>query len=413
LIKVIKLPDLGEGIEEVDISEVQVAVGDTIDVDDTLIVLESDKATMEIPSEYAGVVKAVHVAVGGTLKPGSPIIDLDVEGRSEAEPEQSIETAPSESPTLSTPPPPTHAVQPPSTSAHASPSVRRLARELDINLSLVPRTGPKGRLTKDDLLNYIKDRMSKGSRPTLPEVDFSAWGPVEETPLNKIRRLTGERMQAAWQTVPHVTQFDQADITELDELRQSMKTAWAASGVRITLLPFLMKAVALLLKDYPDFNSSLASTGQALILKKYIHLGIAVDTPEGLMVPVIRDVDQKDVAQLSHELMELSERARAKKLTLDELQGATFTISSLGGIGGTYFSPIVNPPQVAILGVSRASVQPVWDSKEATFIPRTILPFSLSYDHRVIDGAAGARFTAQLAKYLSDPETIATWEVNP
>ncbi|NOZ74497.1 MAG: branched-chain alpha-keto acid dehydrogenase subunit E2, partial [FCB group bacterium] len=232
-------------------------------------------------------------------------------------------------------------------------------------------------------------------------------------PLNKIRRLTGERMQAAWQTIPHVTQFDRADITELEALRQSMKTTWAESGVRITLLPFLMKAVALLLKDYPDVNSSLASTGKALILKKYIHLGIAVDTPEGLMVPVIRDVDQKDVAQLSRELMDVSERARSKKLKPDEFQGATFTISSLGGIGGTYFSPIVNPPQVAILGVSRASVQPVWDSKKAAFIPRTILPFSLSYDHRVIDGAAGARFTAQLATYLSDPETIATWEVKP
>lgn len=411
MIKAIKLPDLGEGIEEVDISEVQVSAGDTIAVDDILIILESEKATMEIPSEYAGVVKAVHVTAGDTLKPGNPIIDLDVEGLSEPEP--SVETAPAKSPTLSPPPPPTHAVQPPSASAHASPSVRRLARELDLDLSQVPRTGPKDRLTKDDLLNYIKDRMSKGSRPTLPEVDFSVWGPVEEKPLNKIRRLTGERMQAAWQTVPQVTQFDQADITELDELRQSLKSTWAKSGVRITLLPFLMKAVALLLKDYPDFNSSLASSGQALILKKYIHLGIAVDTPEGLMVPVIRDVDQKDVAQLSRELMDLSERARTKKLTPDELRGATFTLSSLGGIGGTYFSPIVNPPQVAILGVSRASVRPVWNSKEATFIPRTILPFSLSYDHRVIDGAAGARFTAQLTKYLSDPETIATWEVNP
>ncbi|NOZ74977.1 MAG: branched-chain alpha-keto acid dehydrogenase subunit E2, partial [FCB group bacterium] len=376
MIKVIKLPDLGEGIEDVDISEVQVSAGDTIAVDDILIILESEKATMEIPSEYAGTVKAVHVTAGDTLKPGSPIIDLDVEGLSEAEaePEPSVDTTPTELPARSAPPTPTHTVLPPSTSAHASPGVRRLARELDIDLSLVPRTGPKGRLTKDDLLNYIKDRLSKGGQPTQPEIDFSAWGPVEEIPLNKIRRLTGERMQAAWQTVPHVTQFDRADITELEALRQSMKTTWAESGVRITLLPFLMKAVALLLKDYPDVNSSLTSTGKALILKKYIHLGIAVDTPEGLMVPVIRDVDQKDVVQLSRELMDVSERARSKKLKPDEFQGATFTISSLGGIGGTWFSPIVNPPQVAILGVSRASVQPVWDSKKAAFIPRTILP---------------------------------------
>lgn len=414
MIKSIPLPDLGEGIDEVDISEVMVSAGDKITADDTLIVLESDKATMEIPGDIAGIVKTVHVNTGDKIKPGDVIIDLEVSDKAmkKSKPDKPKETpAP-----VKTPEPvaaPTPDVLPPSDKAHASPAVRRLARELDIDLTKVSRSGPKGRLTKDDLLNYIKERMAKGGRANIPDIDFSAWGPVEDVPLNKIRRLTGERMESAWQTSPQVTQFDQADITELDALRKSLKADWTKKDVRITLLPFLMQAVAALLKEMPDFNSSLHSSREKLVRKNYIHLGIAVDTPDGLVVPVIRDADQKDTVQLSRELMDMSGRARSKKLKPDEFQGAGFTISSLGGIGGTYFSPIVNPPQVAILGVSRASVQPVFDDKKATFIPRTILPFSLTYDHRVIDGAAGARFTSRLAEMLSDPKQLKAWEVRP
>ncbi|RMF09422.1 MAG: branched-chain alpha-keto acid dehydrogenase subunit E2 [Candidatus Neomarinimicrobiota bacterium] len=410
MIKTITLPDLGEGITEVDISEILVAPGDAVHREDTLLVLESEKASMEIPSDYAGTVTAVHVAAGDTVQPGSPILDLDIGDSAEVTEAEGEPTLPAES---SAPPATTPAaVVPPGPTVHASPSVRRLARELNIDITTVPRTGPKGRLTRDDLLNFIRDRMER-PRPVEPEIDFSQWGPIEEFPLTKIRRLTGSRMQAAWQTIPQVTQFDQADITELDALRLRMKAAWSRQDVRITLLPFLMKAVAQLLNEWPDFNASLHPSGETLIRKQYYHLGIAVDTPAGLVVPVVKDVDRKDVVELSRELMDVSSRAREKKLTPAELQGATFTISSLGGIGGTYFSPIVNPPQVAILGVSRSRRQPVWQETEERFVPRLILPFSLSYDHRVIDGAAGARFTAGLSRLLADPDLIASWEVMP
>lgn len=409
--KDIILPDLGEGIDEVDISEVVVAEGDSIKAEDTLIVLESEKASMEIPSEQNGKVKTVYVKVGDQIKPGDKIVSLEIsdqDAAAAAAPEKESSAKKSqpkpdpEPPTLK----PTSAPLPPSKSAHASPGVRRLARELEIDLSQVPRTGRKGRLTKEDLHNYIKQRMAGGGPAPMPEIDFSPWGEIEEQPLNKIKRITGERMQQAWNTIPHVTQYDKADITDLDITRKALKKDWAKKEVKITFLPFLMKAVAQVLEEMPEFNSSLNPAGDVLILKKYIHLGIAVDTPQGLMVPVVRDVNKKDVIALSKELMDVSERARSKKIKLDEVKGAGFSISSLGGIGGTYFSPIVNPPEVAILGVSRTAMEPVYNEKEKTFKPRSILPYSLSYDHRVIDGASAARFTARLAELLSDPDSI-------
>lgn len=409
--KDIILPDLGEGIDEVDISEVVVAEGDSIKAEDTLIVLESEKASMEIPSEQNGKVKTVYVKVGDQIKPGDKIVSLEIsdqDAAAAAAPEKESSAKKSqpkpdpEPPTLK----PTSAPLPPSKSAHASPGVRRLARELEIALSQVPRTGRKGRLTKEDLHNYIKQRMAGGGPAPMPEIDFSPWGEIEEQPLNKIKRITGERMQQAWNTIPHVTQYDKADITDLDITRKALKKDWAKKEVKITFLPFLMKAVAQVLEEMPEFNSSLNPAGDVLILKKYIHLGIAVDTPQGLMVPVVRDVNKKDVIALSKELMDVSERARSKKIKLDEVKGAGFSISSLGGIGGTYFSPIVNPPEVAILGVSRTAMEPVYNEKEKTFKPRSILPYSLSYDHRVIDGASAARFTARLAELLSDPDSI-------
>jgi pyruvate dehydrogenase E2 component (dihydrolipoamide acetyltransferase) len=287
----------------------------------------------------------------------------------------------------------------------ASPGVRRLARELGINLQTIKGSGQKGRITKDDLNGYIKLQMamSSGITPKLKkEVDFSQWGDIEVQKLTKIKRITGERLQQAWQAIPHVTQFDEADITALDSYRKKLKKEGATKGIKVTFLPFLMKVVTAVLKEMPIFNSSLDYTDQNLVLKKYYHLGIAVDTPAGLTVPVVRDVDKKSVFDLSESLMDLSSRARDKKLKPEEMNGGTFTISSLGGIGGTGFSPIVNPPEVAILGVSKSAWKQVYDKPSGEFVPKFIMPFSLSYDHRVIDGAAAAGFTSRFANILSD-----------
>ena len=413
MIKDILLPDLGEGIEGAEVSEVAVAPGDTITAEDTILVLESDKASMEIPAEVNGTVTEIAVAAGDEVKTGQILIKIEISDSTDAimeEPVLSEETDQiATSPEKEKPPEVTLYPVIEDTSStekvFASPGVRRLARELGINLQIIKGSGPKRRVTKDDLNGYIKLQMamSVGSIPApQPVIDFSQWGDVEVQKLTKIKRITGERLQQAWQLIPHVTQFDAADITDLDVLRKEVKKAGAEKGIKVTFLPFLMKALSVVLKEMPEFNSSLDHNNENLVLKNYYHLGVAVDTPRGLTVPVVRDVDQKSVFELSDELMDLSSRARDKKLKPNELKGGTFTISSLGGIGGTGFSPIVNPPEVAIMGVSRSAWKEVYDKVSREFVAKFIMPFSLSYDHRVIDGAAAAAFTSRFADVLSD-----------
>ena len=414
MIKEIILPDLGEGIEGAEVSEVAVAPGDTIQPDDTILVLESDKASMEIPAELDGVVKEVSVAVGDEIKTGQLLMKIDVIESLNEEPDlpkvEDEATSPEKSevelPTETLTDPVENDIQP-GDSVFASPGVRRLARELGINLQIINGSGPKGRITKDDLNGYIKLQMamSAGRIPSpQSEIDFSQWGEVEVKKLTRIKRITGERLQRAWQTIPHVTQFDEADITELDALRKEMKATGQGKNIKVTFLPFLMKAASVVLKEMEEFNSSLDHTGQNLVVKNYYHIGIAVDTPGGLTVPVVKDVDQKSIFELSSELMELSSRAREKKLKPDEMKGGTFTISSLGGIGGTGFSPIVNPPEVAIMGISRSVWKQAFNKEAKQFSPRFMMPFSLSYDHRVIDGAAAAAFVSRFANVLADTE---------
>ena len=413
MIKDILLPDLGEGIEGAEVSEVAVAPGDTITAEDTILVLESDKASMEIPAEVNGTVTEIAVAAGDEVKTGQILIKIEISDSTDAimeEPVLSEETDQiATSPEKEKPPEVTLYPVIEDTSStekvFASPGVRRLARELGINLQIIKGSGPKRRVTKDDLNGYIKLQMamSAGSIPApQPVIDFSQWGDVEVQKRTKIKRITGERLQQAWQLIPHVTQFDAADITDLDSLRKEVKKAGAKKGIKVTFLPFLMKALSVVLKEMPEFNSSLDHNNENLVLKNYYHLGVAVDTPRGLTVPVVRDVDQKSVFELSDELMDLSSRARDKKLKPNELKGGTFTISSLGGIGGTGFSPIVNPPEVAIMGVSRSAWKEVYDKVSREFVAKFIMPFSLSYDHRVIDGAAAAAFTSRFADVLSD-----------
>ena len=413
MIKDILLPDLGEGIEGAEVSEVAVAPGDTITAEDTILVLESDKASMEIPAEVNGTVTEIAVAAGDEVKTGQILIKIEISDSTDAimeEPVLSEETDQiATSPEKEKPPEVTLYPVIEDTSStekvFASPGVRRLARELGINLQTIKGSGPKRRVTKDDLNGYIKLQMamSAGSIPApQPVIDFSQWGDVEVQKRTKIKRITGERLQQAWQLIPHVTQFDAADITDLDALRKEVKKAGAEKGIKVTFLPFLMKALSVVLKEMPEFNSSLDHNNENLVLKNYYHLGVAVDTPRGLTVPVVRDVDQKSVFELSDELMDLSSRARDKKLKPNELKGGTFTISSLGGIGGTGFSPIVNPPEVAIMGVSRSAWKEVYDKVSREFVAKFIMPFSLSYDHRVIDGAAAAAFTSRFADVLSD-----------
>jgi pyruvate dehydrogenase E2 component (dihydrolipoamide acetyltransferase) len=413
MIKDILLPDLGEGIEGAEVSEVAVALGDTITVEETILVLESDKASMEIPAEVSGTVTEIAVAAGDKVKTGQILIKIEISDSTDAiveepvlsEETEQIRTSPEkEKPQEATLSP---VIENTSSTGNvfASPGVRRLARELGINLQIIKGSGPKRRVTKDDLNGYIKLQMamSAGSIPApQPVIDFSQWGDVEVQKLTKIKRITGERLQQAWQLIPHVTQFDAADITDLDALRKEVKKAGAEKGIKVTFLPFLMKALSIVLKEMPEFNSSLDHNNQNLVLKNYYHLGVAVDTPRGLTVPVVRDVDQKSVFELSDELMDLSSRAKGKKLKPNELKGGTFTISSLGGIGGTGFSPIVNPPEVAIMGVSRSAWKEVYDKVSREFVAKFIMPFSLSYDHRVIDGAAAAAFTSRFANVLSN-----------
>ena len=409
MIKEIVLPDLGEGIESATISEVPLGAGEDVKKDDVLLVLESDKASMEIPSDYDGKIIEVLIEEGIDVATGEPLFKIETQDNPkeevEEEPKKEVETKEQVEVEVES-----KAVLEPSIAREgddvfASPGVRRLARELGIELRLIKGTGAKGRTTKEDLHSYIRMKMQEGSglsRPPKKPIDFSQWGDIEHQKLTKVNKITGSRLQEAWQDIPHVTQHNSADITDLNDYRKKLKSQAEKEGIKITFLPFLMKASVLVLKEMIRFNSSLDENEENLIIKKYFHLGVAVDTPSGLMVPCVRDVDKKTIRELSEELADISQRARDKKLRPDELKGSTFTISNLGGIGGTAFAPIVNPPEVAILGVSKSEWKPVFDKNKKEFIPRFIMPFSLSYDHRVIDGASGAAFVERLSQTLEN-----------
>ncbi len=424
-IQEIFVPDIGS-FKNVEVIEVLVKVGDSVQVEDSLITIESDKATMEIPSSAAGVVKELQIKVGDRVSEGSVMLTLEVGNDMQTPPSLPLSGEVEEvmSPVVMPVQPSVPAVSPTAvveveanqmdfSKVYATPSVRKFARELGADLNKVKGSGRKGRITQEDVKAYIKEALSIGGVTgqaavsgnvlgvaPMPDIDFSQWGSIESLPLSRINKLTGEFLHRNWVHIPHVTQFDQADITDLEAFRKQLNDENTKAGVKITPLVFIMKAVVAGLKAYPRFNSSLDVKGENLIRKHYYHIGVAVDTPDGLVVPVIRDVDKKSIMDLSLELKELSAKAREKKLKPADMQGGCFSISSLGGIGGTKFTPIVNAPEVAILGVSKAEMQPVWDGK--TFAPRLMLPLSLSYDHRVIDGADGARFTTYLAKMLGD-----------
>ena len=409
MIKEIVLPDLGEGIESATISEIPLSAGEHVKKDDVLLVLESDKASMEIPSDYDGKITEVLVEEGKDVVTGEPLFKIEIQdsAKEEIEEETKKEDKTKEQTEVKVE---SKAVFEPNIArvgddVFASPGVRRLARELGIDLRLIKGTGVKGRTTKEDLHNYIRIKMQEGSglsKPPKKPIDFSQWGDIEYQKLTKVNKITGSRLQEAWQDIPHVTQHNSADITDLNNFRKKLKSEAEKEGIKITFLPFLMKASVLVLKEMIRFNSSLDENEENLIIKKYFHLGVAVDTPSGLMVPCVKDVDKKTIKELSEELADISQRARDKKLRPDELKGSTFTISSLGGIGGTAFSPIVNPPEVAILGVSKSEWKPVFDKNKKEFVPRFIMPFSLSYDHRVIDGASGAAFVERLSQILEN-----------
>ncbi|POP70570.1 dihydrolipoyllysine-residue acetyltransferase [Pseudomonas syringae] len=426
----IHVPDIGSS-GKAKIIELMVKVGDSIQADQSLITLESDKASMEIPSPAAGVVESIEVKLDQEVGTGDLILKLKVEGAAPAAAPAPAASAPAAAPAKAeaaapaAPAPKAEAAPAPAAPAapakdgakvHAGPAVRQLAREFGVELSAVSSTGPHGRVLKEDVQAYVKTMMQKAKEapaggasggsgiPPIPEVDFSRFGEIEEVPMTRLMQLGASGLHRSWLNIPHVTQFDQADITDLEAFRVAQKGAAEKAGVKLTVLPLLLKSCAHLLKELPDFNASLAPGGKAVIRKKYVHIGFAVDTPDGLLVPVIRDVDQKSLLQLAAEAAALAEKARNKKLTANDMQGACFTISSLGHIGGTGFTPIVNAPEVAILGVSKATIQPVWDGK--AFQPKLMLPLSLSYDHRVINGAAAARFTKRLSELLADIRTI-------
>lgn len=442
----IPAPDLGD-IDEAEIIELSVSEGDTVEAEQTILVLESDKASLEIPSPAAGTVKKLLVKTGDKITSGTELMVLETAGGGEDESsddqpaeqksgdskpgdskpgesksggsgparEQSEETSQSsetstgkettgigEHPAKSG----AAAAGRPSRNVHAGPAVRKLARETGVDLGTVPPSGPKDRILKEDVHAHIKQRMEQpaaaggGGAPDLPEIDFSEFGPVERDELNKLRKVAARNLHRSWVTIPHVTQFDEADITELEAFRKSQNKALEKEGVKLTMLAFLVQACARALRQFPRVNSSLEPSGEALILKDYVHIGIAVDTPNGLVVPVLRDADKKGLSQIATEIGELAAKARDRKLSPADMKGATFSISSLGGIGGTAFTPIVNWPEVAILGVSRSDTKPVWDGN--AFQPRLMLPLSFSYDHRVIDGADAARFTTYLSGLLGD-----------
>ncbi|KAF2408506.1 pyruvate dehydrogenase E2 component (dihydrolipoamide acetyltransferase) [Pseudomonas antarctica] len=426
----IHVPDIGSS-GKAKIIELLVKVGDTVEADQSLITLESDKASMEIPSPAAGVVESIAVKLEDEVGTGDFILKLKVQGAAPAAAPAPAAAAPAAkaeaAPAAAAPAPAAKAEAAPAPAAaapapsgakvHAGPAVRQLAREFGVELNAVSATGPHGRVLKEDVQVYVKAMMHKAKEataagaatggsgiPPIPVVDFSRFGETEEVPMTRLMQIGASSLHRSWLNIPHVTQFDQADITDLEAFRIAQKAVAEKAGVKLTVLPLLLKACAHLLKELPDFNSSLAPSGKAIIRKKYVNIGFAVDTPDGLLVPVIKNVDQKSLLQLAAEAAALAAKARDKKLTADDMQGACFTISSLGHIGGTGFTPIVNAPEVAILGVSKATIQPVWDGK--AFQPKLMLPLSLSYDHRVINGAAAARFTQRLSQLLNDIRTI-------
>jgi pyruvate dehydrogenase E2 component (dihydrolipoamide acetyltransferase) len=425
--EVVKVPSL-DGFDDVPVIEINVAEGDTIGEDDPLVTVESDKATMEIPSPYAGKVGKILVKEGDKLSEGSDLLEMTIEddGDDEDEAADSGDSAKAESQASkpekkdskpeAAPQPQGSTYEPPApgTKVHAGPAVRKLARELGADLTRVKGSGPKGRIIKDDVHAYVKSQLQQAQQgggvavgsgiPGVKLPDFSQFGEVEREGMSRMMAATATNMQRSWLNVPHVTQFDDADITEMEAFRKGQKAAGEKRGVKMTPLPFLLKACAAALAELPQFNVSLDMERKEVVRKKYIHIGIAVDTPHGLMVPVIRDVDQKGLWELAAESAELAQKARDKQLKPAEMQGACFTITSLGGIGGTAFTPIVNTPEVAILGVSKASMKPVWDGKE--FQPRLMLPLSLSYDHRAVNGADAARFTNLLTQLLGDIRTL-------
>ncbi len=428
-IKNVLVPDIGN-YKDVPVIEVSVKVGDKVKAEQALLTLETDKATMDVPAPFDGVVKELKVKVGDKVSEGMLIVTIEASG---SVPQAAAAAAPTATPVAVAPVAQTaNPSQPPLVRggaasapspdkgrageglAHASPSIRRFARELGVNLPQVKGSGEKGRVTKEDIENFVKQALAQPRGAAggnglqvleMPVVDFAKYGAIETKPLSRIKKISGANLHRNWVTIPHVTQFEEADISEMEAFRKELGVEYAKQDFKITPLAFMLKAAAITLKHFPDFNASLDASGENLVLKKYIHIGVAVDTPDGLMVPVIRDVDQKGIVQLAKELGVVSAKAREKKITAADMQGGCFTISSLGGIGGTAFTPIINAPEVAILGVSRSSMKPVW--KDGEFVPRLMLPLSLSYDHRVIDGAAGARFTTYLAHVLSDMRRLA------
>jgi len=426
------VPDIGE-FTDVEIVEVMVAVGDVVAVEDSLITVETDKAAMDVPAPLAGKVLEMSVSLGDKVSEGSLILVLEVlESVAAAVPAEEPPETPTDNhstahkpeadkPVAVTPPPAQMAAAATGTlppineagfaTAHASPSARKFARELGVDLGRVQGSGPKHRILPEDIKSFVKAIMtgqvavtSGSALPEVPTVDFSKFGPVEEQPLERIQKISGPRLLASWLNYPHVTQNDEADITDMEAKRQALKAKAAKNGIKLTPLAFVIRACVQALQEFPVFNTSMGPDNKTLIWKQYMHIGFAADTPKGLVVPVIRDADQKDVYALASELADLSGRAREGKLKIDEMQGGTFTVSSLGGIGGTGFTPIINAPEVAILGVPRSKMQPVWDGK--AFIPRLIQPLCLSYDHRVIDGATGVRFTTYLSQRLADADGL-------
>jgi pyruvate dehydrogenase E2 component (dihydrolipoamide acetyltransferase) len=410
----VSVPDVGD-YHDIPVIEVLVKDGDAVDKDAPLIVLESEKATMEVPSPAAGTVRGLKVKAGAKVSKGSPICTLELaSGAAPPAPTREGAAAPRPSPPAPLPQAGEGSKEPPWVGQakgeipHASPAVRKLAREFGVDLAKVQGSGPKGRIVQEDVQGFTKKALAGaapsggGGIPPMPAVDFSQWGEIEARPLARIRKLSAQYLHRAWLNVPHVTQNDEADITDLETFRKAQSEE---SGVKLTLLPFVMKAVGAALKQFPEFNASLAPDGESLIVKKYCNIGFAADTEHGLVVPVVKDIWIKGIVQLAQECAELAKKARDGKLKPDEMKGGCFSISSLGGIGGAHFTPIVNAPEVAILGVSRAQMKPVWTGQE--FTPRLLCPLSLSYDHRVIDGAAAARFIVALAKLVSDPRRLA------
>jgi pyruvate dehydrogenase E2 component (dihydrolipoamide acetyltransferase) len=422
--KQVTVPDIGN-YKDVPVIEVMVKAGDVVKAEQSLLTLETDKATMDVPAPFDGVVKEVKVKVGDTVSEGALIFVLEASAGAAPAAQASAPAAPAKAAPVAVAaavvaPAPAPVAAPvaaaavssatPAVKAHASPSIRAFARELGVDLSQVKGSAPKGRISKDDVQNFVKAALSQPrgaagaggglSVLAMPVVDFAKFGAVETQPLSRIKKISGANLHRNWVTIPHVTQFDEADISEMEAFRKQIGAEYAKQDVKITPLVFMLKAVVAALQKFPEFNASLDASGENLVLKKYYHIGVAVDTPNGLMVPVLRDVDKKGLVQLAKELGEISAKARALKITAADMQGGCFSISSLGGIGGTAFTPIINAPEVAILGVSKASMKPVYQDGE--FVPRLMLPLSLSYDHRVIDGASGARFTQYLAQVLTD-----------